>query len=112
MHVSALFSFSFIICRPHNILTDSIVVCVWRGCGDPVDLWQVVFSDMLGSPDLSAVQLDAGSTFMAEDTSFEGFEGEVRSFLYVISLSGTTVVAIDLSFFVGAYLSANSRKIM
>ena len=39
---------------------------------------QVEFSDSSGSLDLSAVQVDRKSTYTAEDTSFIGFEGEVR----------------------------------
>ena len=35
------------------------------------------FKDTKESSDLSAVQVDAGSTYLAEDTSFEGFDGEV-----------------------------------
>lgn len=34
-------------------------------------------SDSSRSPDLSAVQVDHASSYMAEDTSFIGFEGEV-----------------------------------
>ena len=38
---------------------------------------QVEFRDSSGSLDLSAVQVDQGSNYTAEDTSFKGFEGEV-----------------------------------
>lgn len=41
---------------------------------------QVVFNDTSGSSDLSAVQVDDSSVYMAEDTSFVGFEGEVSGF--------------------------------
>ena len=41
------------------------------------DCVQVNFKDTTKSSDLSAVQVDADSIYMAEGTSFEGFEGEV-----------------------------------
>lgn len=37
------------------------------------------FKDTSNSLDRSAVQVDGKSSYMAEDTSFEGFEGEVRA---------------------------------
>lgn len=43
-------------------------------CGDRA---QVNFKDTRKLPDLSAVQVDEYSTYVAEDTSFEGFQGEV-----------------------------------
>ena len=39
--------------------------------------WQVSFKETRGSSDLSAVHVDRGSIYVAEDTYFEGFEGEV-----------------------------------
>lgn len=39
---------------------------------------QVVFNHSPGALDLSAVYLDDNSTYMAEDTSFHGVDGEVR----------------------------------
>lgn len=45
---------------------------------------QVDFIDSSGSSDLSAVQVDQGSSYMAEDTSFTGFEEEVR-FVHIVS---------------------------
>lgn len=50
---------------------------------------QVDFKDSSGSSDLSAVQVDQASSYMAEDTSFTGFEGEVRFFR---NISGAVVV--------------------
>lgn len=38
---------------------------------------QVDFVDFSGSTDVAAVQVDQASSYMAEDTSFTGFEGEV-----------------------------------
>ena len=38
---------------------------------------QVLFSDSNKSPDLSAVQLDDDSTYVAVETTFYGFQGEV-----------------------------------
>ena len=46
----------------------------WRNWGVSA---QVEFNDSSGSLDLSAVQVHEGSIYMAEDTSFEGFTGEV-----------------------------------
>lgn len=51
----------------------SVLFC---GCGHGA---QVDFKDTTKSSDLSAVQVDAGSTYTAEDTSFDGFAGEVRT---------------------------------
>ncbi|CAM9101274.1 unnamed protein product, partial [Laminaria digitata] len=42
--------------------------------------YQVEFSDSSGSLELSAVQVNEGSSYMAEDTSFVGFEGEAVVF--------------------------------
>lgn len=44
-------------------------------------MWtQVEFNDTRGALDISAVQLDEESSYMAEDTSFIGFQGEVGVF--------------------------------
>lgn len=40
---------------------------------------QVVFDDTSGSGDVSAVQVDAESSFMAENTSFVGFGRKARA---------------------------------
>ena len=37
----------------------------------------VIFSDATEASDLSAVQLDKTSTYVGQDTAFNGFEGEV-----------------------------------
>lgn len=50
---------------------------------------QVDFKDSSGSSDLSAVQVDQASSYMAENTSFTGFEGEVR---FVRNISVAAVV--------------------
>ena len=39
--------------------------------------YQVDFIDSTGSSDLSAVQVDDESTYVAVETAFNGFEGEV-----------------------------------
>lgn len=44
--------------------------------------YRVNFSDSTKSPDLSAVQSDHDSTYIAEETIFVGFKGEV-SVIYV-----------------------------
>lgn len=46
---------------------------------DAVANTQVVFDDSSSdqNEDMLAVQADSGSTYMAEDTTFDGFEGEV-----------------------------------
>ena len=41
---------------------------------------QVEFRDTRKTPDVSAVQVDEDSSYMAEDTSFVGFQGEVGVF--------------------------------
>lgn len=43
----------------------------------PFHLVQVEFSDSSMSPELSAVQVNEDSTFMAEETYFTGFASEV-----------------------------------
>lgn len=45
--------------------------------GFVTSLWQVDFIDSVGYADLSAVQADEESRFIAEDTAFIGFNGEV-----------------------------------
>ncbi|CAN0430305.1 unnamed protein product, partial [Ascophyllum nodosum] len=39
--------------------------------------YQVDFIDFTGSSDLSALQVDDESTYVAVETAFNGFEGEV-----------------------------------
>ena len=46
-----------------------------------VAIAKVEFCDSSGSEELSAVQVNEGSSYMAEDTSFVGFAGEVRGAL-------------------------------
>lgn len=54
---------------------------------------KVVFSDTSMSSDLSALQVDQDSSYMAEDTAFVGFLGEVQHerFWFMGSLSRRNV---------------------
>lgn len=66
---------------------------------------QVEFSDSLGSVDLAAVQVDEGSSYMAEDTSFMGFAAEVRV------ESNSYVGAINALWFHSAYVFVSFMNI-
>ena len=46
-----------------------------------IHTYQVKFIDNTESADVSAVQLDDDSTFVAEETTFTGFQGEVRRYV-------------------------------
>ena len=46
-----------------------------------IQTYRVNFMDTSGSVDLSAVQSDDESTFVAEETAFIGFQGEVRRYV-------------------------------
>ena len=75
MHVLGCCTAAGNIERSMSFLTNNFVV---RLC---CRIWaQVSFIDTTKSSDLSAVQVGKGSTYKAEDTSFVGFEGEVRGF--------------------------------
>ena len=58
-----------------NVIARGSVVFI---VSSTVYAYQVVFIDTSESPDLSAVQSDSESTFVAEGTTFIGFQGEVR----------------------------------
>ncbi|CAM9462085.1 unnamed protein product, partial [Ectocarpus sp. 12 AP-2014] len=65
--------------------------------------YQTVFTDTAGSPDLSAVQADEGSSYKAEGTSFVGFAGRAVVFsegtLYLdeCNFSGSTAPVLVYS---------------
>lgn len=50
---------------------------MFSACGWVTSLCQVNFSNSVGLSDATAVQADMESWFIAEDTAFVGFNGEV-----------------------------------
>ena len=46
-----------------------------------IHTYRVNFIDTTESADLSALQSDDNSTFVAEETAFIGFQGEVRQYV-------------------------------
>lgn len=63
--------------RKHHFHRHTLCCCTTTGFRN---MAQVEVKDMRGLSDLSAVQVDKHSTYIAEDTSFEGFQGEVGAF--------------------------------